>query len=472
MGQTKSNTAKKLIPFPLQRKTGADELNICEFPLYVPGRHYATSVKTLKFEDDIFDQGRGKHIHRTLTVSGSDAVGLPTPVDSDVLLVLMHLTNMRNGFSTPDVRFTRYELVNLLGWNHGGTSYRRLEESLNRWASVTLYYGQAWWDKRGRKWRSTTFHVIESVELRGRVGANEDSESTFVWNNVLFDSFKANHMKRLDLETYFALKSPAARQAYRFLDKRFYRSRTLTFDFRSFACEHIGLSRSYDNSQLKRKMRTALSELERIGFLAEQSDSKRYTKVTRGVWQITLIRQGQGKDQKADEVVDDQGGTMRELLRRGVHESIARKIVSEIPEEKIRTKLRVLDWLLEQEGPRRPKNPAGYLAASIRNDYSVPEDFHDKEKVVTGQKSAPKKPAAKSCKRARENDKGRVAFEKFWMGLSKKKQTELEKRAMCASDHLTASVCERLRPKGGKMWDEMRVSTIRHYAEKNGLIGT
>jgi len=59
------------------------------------GRNFAHDVKTLKFEDDIFDEGRGKHIDRKLTVSGSDAFGLPMPVDRDVLLVLMHLTNMQ-----------------------------------------------------------------------------------------------------------------------------------------------------------------------------------------------------------------------------------------------------------------------------------------------------------------------------------------------------------------------------------------
>ncbi len=478
MGQGTASSAKKIIPFPVDRKLGADELNICEFPLCVAGRNFASDVKTLKFEDDIFDEGRGKHIHRSLTVSGSDAFGLPTPVDSDVLLVLMHLTNMQNTFTKAEVKFTRYELVNMLGWSHGGHSYKRLEESLNRWASVTLYYGQAWWDKAGRKWRSTTFHVIESVDLRGRATASEDVESSFVWNHVIFDSFKANHIKRLDLDTYFALKSPAARQAYRFLDKRFYRARVLRFDLRTFACEHVGLSRSYDNSQMKRKLGTALAELEEIGFLEPQDRADRFHKVRRGQWQITLIRAGQGAAIEVQDEEEENGGLLHELVKRGVHETIARQIVRDTPEEKIQQKIRVHDWLLEKKGSRRPKNPAGYLAASIRNDYPAPKDYVEKRatnrtatKTVRKRKAQAKRPAADKPHESAEVDaKKRAAFDKLWSSLSGSAQQDLEAKAMDELDSLTVSVCDRLRRKGGRMWDEMRQSVLCRHAEKSGLL--
>src|SRR5581483_6784353 len=282
------------ISLPRERSSrtfGTDELNICEFPLYSTGRGNSPHENTLVFEDRIFDEGTQEPVHRKLMVSASEAFGLPTPADSDVLLVLMHFTNQRNGFTDRTVHFTRYELVNALGWDHSGKPYRRIEESLQRWVNITLNYNRAWWDRDCRRWQNKSFHILESVDLRGRGDSQDDGTSSFTWNQVIFGSFQANHVKRLDLDTYLKLKSPAARQAYRFLDKRFYRTKFLEFDLTNFACEHIGLSRTYDNGQLKRKLQPAIEELEEIGFLKRLPLSERYLKRRRGEWLIRLIRE-------------------------------------------------------------------------------------------------------------------------------------------------------------------------------------
>jgi len=50
------------------------------------------------------------------------------------------------------VNFTRYELLKLLGWGDSGASYERIEEALNRWVGVTLFYDKAWWDKDEKTW--------------------------------------------------------------------------------------------------------------------------------------------------------------------------------------------------------------------------------------------------------------------------------------------------------------------------------
>ena len=155
-------------------------------------------------------------------ISGSDRFGLPTPVDTDVLLVLIQLTKERSNFDARNLAFSRYELIELLQWNHGGASYKRLDEALQRWTSTTLYYNQAWWDRAVRLWRSKTFHVIESLDLKGSGGeGSDDSSCSLAWNEVLFQSFQSSNLKALNLDTYFQLERPLARQAYRFLDKRF-----------------------------------------------------------------------------------------------------------------------------------------------------------------------------------------------------------------------------------------------------------
>ena len=98
---------------------------------------------------------------RALTVIGSDAYGLPTAPDSDVIVGLIQLTKLRNDFTDPTVEFTRYELLKLLGWADKGQYYRRLSESLHRWVGVTLQYDGCWWDNQRKRRVSASFHILD-----------------------------------------------------------------------------------------------------------------------------------------------------------------------------------------------------------------------------------------------------------------------------------------------------------------------
>ena len=118
------------------RRIGRDEMNVCEFPIALLADYPPAGVKMLVFEDS----------HGKLTVVGSEDLGLPTAPDSDVIVALLHLTKIRNDFTDPTVHFSRYELVDLLGWADNGQNYRRLDESLHRWVGVTLRYDGCWWD--------------------------------------------------------------------------------------------------------------------------------------------------------------------------------------------------------------------------------------------------------------------------------------------------------------------------------------
>jgi hypothetical protein len=58
------------------RQVGRDEMNLCEFPIASLADRVPTTCKTMVFEDQ----------HGRLTVTGSDAYGLPTAPDSDVVI--------------------------------------------------------------------------------------------------------------------------------------------------------------------------------------------------------------------------------------------------------------------------------------------------------------------------------------------------------------------------------------------------
>ncbi|HLH28033.1 MAG TPA: hypothetical protein VKW77_03910, partial [Acidimicrobiales bacterium] len=221
---------------------------------------------------------------------------------------------------------------------------------------------------------------------------------SFRWNEVIFQSFQSGNLKQLDLEFYLKLRLPTTKRMYRFLDKRFYRRSRLDFDLRSLACEHIGLSRSYAPTELKRRLKPALEELEQLGFLEPLGPDERYSYVKRGCWRIIFIRGSRATAEAQDPAAraEDRPGELIDALKaRGVTARTAQELVEAHPSGRIRTKLEVFDWLLRNEDRRVGKNPAGYLVASIRSDYQAPVDF---QAQANGAKAAGKAKAAAEAK--------------------------------------------------------------------------
>ena len=375
-----------------------DELNLAEFPIAALADRIPDGQTTLVFEDR-FELRDSTSIVRRLTIMGTHKHGLPTSLDDEILVGLIQVTKRRSNFTNPRVQFSRYELIELLGWPQSGQSYRRIEESLHRWVGVVLVYENAWWDNQAKSWVDEQFHVLDNVTLydreRWRTSVhprptaerqrqepqNEKSPlplSSFRWNEVIFRSFQSGNLKQLDLEFYLKLRLPTTKRMYRFLDKRFYRRTRLDFDLRTLACEHIGLSRSYAPTELKRRLKPALEELEQLGFLEPLPPEKRYAYVKRGCWRIIFLRgHGAPDDLCADtSQIDGQPNQLiDDLKERGVAAKSARELVEAHLADQIRAKIEVFDWLSRNGDRRIGKNPAGYLVASIREDYQTPGDY-------------------------------------------------------------------------------------------------
>lgn len=366
-----------------------DELNLAEFPIAALTDRIPDGQTTLVFEDKL-ERRDSPPIVRRLTIMGTHKHGLPTSLDDEVLVGLIQLTKRRSNFTDARVPFSRYELIELLGWPQSGQSYRRIEEALHRWVGVVLMYENAWWDNVAKSWVDENFHVLDNVTLydRERRGTSTKSGkaaktplplSSFRWNEVIFQSFQSGNLKQLDLEFYLRLRLPTTKRMFRFLDKRFYRRTRLDFDLRTLACEHIGMSRSYAPTELKRRLKPALEELEQLGFLEPLSPEERYSFVKRGCWRIILIRSRQPEPSLETSYTAATSGLVEALRTRGVTSKIAAELVGAHSAERIQTKLDVFDWLLRNEDKRVGKNPAGYLVASIRNDYQPPGDFTSAE---------------------------------------------------------------------------------------------
>ena len=401
-----------------------DELNLAEFPIAALTDRVPDGQLSLVFEDRL-EQRDAPPIVRRLTIMGTHKHGLPTALDDEVMVGLIQLTKRRNNFTDPKVTFSRYELIDLLGWPQSGQSYQRIEDALHRWVGVVLMYENAWWDNGAKSWVDENFHILDNVTLydrerrklpgktaggkqaggrrAGAVGEPPLPLSSFRWNEVIFRSFQAGNLKQLDLEFWLSLKLPTTKRLFRFLDKRFYRRDRLDFDLRALACNHVGLSKSYQPTELKRRLRPALEELEEKGFLEPLAPEERYSFQRKGQWRILLIRGPYGRDDPAVvEPAAEAAALMEALTERGVAPKVAAELVGAHAPGRLRTKLDVFDWLVQNEDRRVAKNPAGYLVTSIRADYDAPGDYAAKAAAAAKREAERRTAEAERRKKAEE----------------------------------------------------------------------
>jgi len=199
---------------------GKDELNIAEFPLATVSRVGKEGSQIVEFGDTIRDSHNGGFVERKLKIISSANNCLPTATDDEVILGLVQLSKLQ-GFQSPRVYFSRYQLIKILGWPDKGRSYQRIEESLNRWLGLTLEYKNAWRDREKNAWIDSNFHILERVDLHRPDDPNSPDESFFVWNEVIFKSFGDGNLKNLNFADYRNLNSSIAKRMLRLLDKRF-----------------------------------------------------------------------------------------------------------------------------------------------------------------------------------------------------------------------------------------------------------
>jgi hypothetical protein len=464
--------ARKRIEEPLMLQPnpkGKDEMNLAEFPLCALAHRLPPEVKTLRFEDRKWDEGRDDYVTRQLTVTGSDAFGLPTALDDEVLLGLIQLSRQR-GFSDRKVPFTRHELIHLLGWRDDSKSYHRLETSLNRWHGVTLYYNKAWWNKAGKCWVDANFHVLDNVWLCHRAEPPPDTGlpgtgmplSAFVWNEVIFRSFQAGNLKSIDFQFFTSLSSAVAKRLYRFLDKRFHYGHRFHIDLRELCCEHIGLSRNYDTASMKRKLLSGIKELEQRGFLQPLTRKEQFQKVRSKKWEVVFKRTRAKMSPRRSTPKVESNSLLQALTERGITLSVANDLVRGYPPEHIQQQLEVFDWLMKRTDGRAPRRPPGFLTSSIQSEYDPPKDFLNDREARNRQRAAEQRAEARTSIRQAETEARDEQAEHFWSSLPEPERQRLENDALSHASNFHRHLLEG----DGALAVAARQSLLDAYARK------
>jgi len=275
---------------------GRDEMNLADFPISILQRQQpsdATGQKldTIVYESSRFDPANRQRVNQRVTLQSSAREGLPTPADEHVILALLYVTKHSTNFVDATVQFAPGQLFEIMGWSPNGRSYQRLRGVLRRLKALNIRYENAWWDAAGRAYEEeVATGIIAAYRIARQVSGprRDDAElqSWVTWTPQFHESLQKGNIKRLDLELFFSLRSPAAQRMYRFLDKRFYGTPRLSLDLVEFACGHVGLTECDNVAVLKRRLAPAIAELEEIGFIVPANPDDRYQKVKAGVWRV------------------------------------------------------------------------------------------------------------------------------------------------------------------------------------------
>ncbi|MBX9792582.1 MAG: replication initiator protein A [Pirellulales bacterium] len=452
---------------------GRDDMNLAEFPLASLDDRVPKDQKTLVFEDQI--TSKGAPVTRRLTISASDKFGLPTALDDEVILGLVQLTKLK-GFSERRVEFTRYQLIQILGWREEGKSYQRIDESLKRWLGVSLYYDKAWWDNEEKSWVNESFHVLDNVTLydreryerRRKAGGPEAGMSSFVWNEIVFRSFQAGYLKRLDLELYRTFQSAVTKRLYRFADKHFHKKRRWEFDLHTLCFDKLGMTRTEHTGEMKRRLNVGIRELEEHGVFRKMAETERFVKTGPGKWTVVIEKADERGEQETEPA--PQGITL-ELMKRGLSPETAREFVEQHSAEVIADRIALHDWLLERGDKRISKRPAGFLAQSIRKKYPLPEDYVAElrrgQTVQVAQRPQGPLNAAEPAAAVPDPDRERCLA--YFGTLSAADQVAIESEALAGASRVHEESYARLKAAKGPLFEEIRERIIVSYLRTQDL---
>ncbi|MFM1846832.1 MAG: hypothetical protein RL417_306 [Pseudomonadota bacterium] len=397
-----------------QRISSRDEMNLAEFPLTVLSTRANPGLKTLEFTDHIRGKN-GELLERKWIITGADKFGLPTSSDDEVLLGLLKLT-VDDGFRDRKIYFTRYELLKILRWTTEGRSYSRLQKALDRLSGVRIKATNAFYDNESKSHSTRNFGIVDAYEINdGR--DTSPKPSFFIWSEVLFKSFQAGFIKKIDLEFYLDLQSAVSKRLYRYLDKHFWYKARVQVNLFTLAHEKIGISRNYAYaSSLRQQLDPAVEELVKTGFLGgcEYIGKGKNTEVVFFA-ASAKPRVSAGQGARAPEVLSAEPENERpirvtaapasldnrvaaDLVARGLRQyQVDRLLNNRSPEqlERISKIVEHYDLLRSTNSPRISKSPIGFLYRAVENPeaFVLPNEGGKPEQVdlnLSGKAALPK----------------------------------------------------------------------------------
>lgn len=340
------------------------------------------------------DKGEIRKTEHYWEVRESKGLGLPGKVEQDVYVALLEFMERSDGMPTDGVvEFSLYEVLEILGWTHGGSSYELLRRALRCISSTSIDSRRAFYSPRLARRVSDNFNLF-SVHFsvvddyaRGRL----QDRSRLVWHPHIVDSYRNTYSGRLDTAFYWSLDFPLARRLYRLLDRRAPErreggSRTWESDLLDLR-DLIPLSDYKYVNHIKRVIEKPHNELTEKGFLS--SVGYRETKVGRTKQVVVRYRLSSSFKKRSFSQTTDlseaQADAVRQLQDIRLRTSVAEELVVLHGPQHC---LYWLDLLHYQDGIDWKKAP-GLLVNAIRQEPERWEEVARRKGLKSNHGSSP-----------------------------------------------------------------------------------
>lgn len=280
--------------------SGRDEMNLAGNPFaLLQANSKIDSGTSIRYEWER-SLPNGKMVTARWDVNGHAELGLPGPNDELLYLILMQLTREaadENGKWPEKVFFSRYEVLERLGWEKDSKGYKMLRDCLARLQSVSIQADHSFWNAETKApYSSIGFAILDGYALIDEPkGRKSDTTSLplswFSWNETLHASFHSGNIRSLALDFVLSLDLPTSRRLFRFLDMMRY---AVTPPRREFTIgvmklrDRLGMTGYKYASKVKEKLVSAHEELIGRGYLS----SVEYIKAKEGP-EVAVYRFGE-----------------------------------------------------------------------------------------------------------------------------------------------------------------------------------
>jgi hypothetical protein len=305
--------------------SGRDEMNLAgnPFALLNTGARSGQSLIRNEWERTL---PNGKIVTAIWEVNGHTDLGLPGPNEELLYLVLLEITRESadsKGKWPRKVFFSRYDVMQRMGWDATSRHYKELTEAFIRLNSVSINTQHAFWNARQKMpYVAIGFGLIEDYaidnETKGRKSTDAVPNSWFTWNEVLFESFLAGNVRALALDFALSLKLPTTRRLFRYLDMM--RGAT-TPPRREFAIglfklsEKLGMTKYRHVSTIKQRLAPAIEELTSRHYLEAVRFEKSKDGIELAFFTFASVGQSRTEQGKPKQAAPRQLSMMEEPLR-------------------------------------------------------------------------------------------------------------------------------------------------------------
>lgn len=460
MSQHSGRTGHKKIIQANPFRAGKDELNLIEHPFAVLWQKEAADA-VIFFEWDAKHPDTGRLLPASWMVAGHRDHGLPTATDERVYLVLLELTR-EAGFQSHTVNFSRYDILQRLGWDTSSKSYAMLQSAFDRLQGVSITAKNAFWNPTTRSFRNTAFNIIDLYDIEseppGRKSARQRELplSYFKWSDVMFDSFQSGYIRTLDLDFALSLNGDIALRLYRYLDKKAFNGRQgFEIELFNLCNSHLGMKPSPYPSKLKERLKPAHDELIERGFLREvqyqamRSQKKAvkvcYTFARRALPEAPETGLSEGPlvllkptekaarvDNNNDGLSAEHNNVMSRILAMKVSPDVARELVTTVPLEKLYFQL---DCLTDRE----PRDRAATFVKAVRQGWEAPGKYAERQELAdraaracqTADRARARAASQKEEEDAKQaaSDQENLALDAVWKKLDASTQEHIEAEA-------------------------------------------